>query len=691
MNSDATILETGRAAANGATPVRAQRRLPTPLLKVEDLHVEFDTSAGTVTAVEGVSFHVNPGEVLAIVGESGSGKSVSALAIMRLLPKRNGRVSRGSITFEDKDLLTLPEEQMRDLRGNRVSMIFQEPMTSLNPMLTIGMQITEPLIVHKSMDGAAAKARAIELLNMVGITDPENRLKQYPHEFSGGMRQRVMIAIGLACDPDLIIADEPTTALDVTIQAQILELMKKLTEEMGIALILITHNLGVVAKYADRVAVMYAGRLAEAAPATRIFAQPCHPYALGLLCSVPRLDRPRDPRLQTIPGLPPNLAKPIAGCRFAPRCPFRMEICSTEPPVVETQGGGFAACHRAEELKVERPTWDLDLSGLPATPVAPAAPGTSRETPLIRFDKVSRSFGAVRAVDRVSFELYPGETLGIVGESGSGKSTVGRILLGLTKPDEGDISIGGIDLASASRSQMRSIRKRLQVVFQDPYSSLNPRMRIGAILAEPIKYYGLVGAKKAREARVHELLELVGLPAHFAERYPHQLSGGQRQRVGIARAIAVEPECIVCDEAVSALDVSIQGQIINLLEDLRDRLGIGYFFIAHDLAVVRHISHRVAVMYKGRFVEQAPRDLLYANPRHPYTRALLEAVPIPDPAAEQARALRLAAVEEERRRSGVAIDSPRPGFTHDVRDAEMIEIEPGHFVTPFPGMTMGEA
>ncbi len=677
------------APVNSVAQTTSGAAIKNALLKVDDLHVQFETSSGTITAVEGVSFHVSPGEVLAIVGESGSGKSVTALSIMRLLPKRNATVPRGSITFEGQDVLAKSEEEMRQLRGNRIAMIFQEPMTSLNPMLTIGLQITEPLIIHKSMSGAHARARAIELLEMVGIPEPETRLKQYPHEFSGGMRQRVMIAIGLACEPDLIIADEPTTALDVTIQAQILELMKKLAEDLGIALIIITHNLGIVAKYADRVAVMYAGRLAESASAGNIFARPCHPYSQGLLCSVPRLDRPRTRRLPTIPGLPPNLANPIIGCRFAERCPFRIEVCSSEPPKEPTHDGGYSACHRAAEFIKSPPEWPKTKA--PGRVQSGTDAPTANDRPMIQFENVSKSFGTVQAVDRVSFDLHAGETLGFVGESGSGKTTVGRLLLGLTKVGEGAIRINGVDLTTANRSQMRDIRKRLQVVFQDPYSSLNPRMRIGEIIAEPIKYYGLCDGKAARNARVQELLRLVGLPDHFAERYPHQLSGGQRQRVGVARAIAVEPECIVCDEAVSALDVSIQGQIINLLEDLRERLGIAYFFIAHDLAVVRHISHRVAVMYRGQIVETAPRDQLYESPTHPYTRALLEAVPIPNPVAERARTQRLASAVADRHRIGVPSEAIVPPMAKKLNNRpEMVEIQPGHFVLPFGGMNLGE-
>ena len=605
--------------------------------------MHFETSRGIVRAVEGLSFQVARGEVVAIVGESGSGKSVSALAIMRLLPRLTGR-TRGRITFDGQSLLDLGDEEMRQIRGRDISMIFQEPMTSLNPLLTIGLQITEPLTIHMGMSDAQARARAVELLSLVGIPDAEGRLDQYPHQFSGGMRQRVMIAIGLACNPKLVIADEPTTALDVTIQAQILELMKDLSRKLNIALIIITHNLGVVARYADRVIVMYAARMAEQGAADAVFHQPRHPYTMGLLRSVPRLDRPRGTRLATIEGLVPNLADAQSGCRFAPRCPFRIPICDQEPPLFPTDTGALSRCHRHAEIAAGKIAWAAGGSGTQQT-LAQSEGAVLSVRGLTKHFPVRAKLGSkknvVRAVEDVSFSIRPGETLGLVGESGCGKTTVGRLILRLDQPTRGEIEFEGTNLLTASPSELKTIRRKIQVIFQDPYSSLNPRMTVGEIIGEPLHVYKLAANSKAAAARVAELLNQVGLRPELAERYPHQLSGGQRQRVGIARALAMEPSFIVCDEAVSALDVSIQGQIINLLEDLQRRLGLAYLFIAHDLAVVRHISMRVVVMYFGRIMEVADRDTIYREALHPYTKVLLDAAPVPDPTVEKARAPRL--------------------------------------------------
>ena len=631
--SPTSVLDRPAPSANAA-PV---------LLDVEDLHVHFETSRGVVRAVEGLSFNVRKGEIVAIVGESGSGKSVSALSIMRLLPRLTGR-TRGRITFDGKSLLDLDDDDMREIRGRDISMIFQEPMTSLNPILTIGLQITEPLQIHLGMSDAEARARAVELLQLVGIPDPESRLDQYPHQFSGGMRQRVMIAIGLACNPQLIIADEPTTALDVTIQAQILELMKDLSRRLNIALIVITHNLGVVARYADRVIVMYAARMVEEGDADDVFHRPRHPYTMGLLRSVPRLDRPRGAKLETIEGLPPNLSLMQSGCRFSPRCPFRIPACDEEPKLVATDLGSLSRCHRIEDIATGRITWTAADTG------EQVLTQQIRE-PLLSVRNLKKHFpvrrglrgkpGLVRAVDDVSFDIHPGETLGLVGESGCGKTTVGRLILRLEDKTSGDIRFDGEDLSSASAQEMKAVRRKIQVIFQDPYSSLNPRMTVGQIIGEPLHVYGLVEDGRKRQARVAQLLEQVGLRPEMAARYPHQLSGGQRQRVGIARALAMEPSFIVCDEAVSALDVSIQGQIINLLEELQRRLGLSYLFIAHDLAVVRHISMRVVVMYFGKVMEIADRDTIYREPLHPYTKVLLDAAPVPDPTIEKGREPRL--------------------------------------------------
>ena len=626
-----------------ATPSKVDQ----PLLSVEDLHVHFVTSRGVVRAVEGISYDVRAGEMVALVGESGCGKSVSALSVMRLLARPSGRIVHGKIVFEGRNLVELTEGEMREIRGREVSMIFQEPMTSLNPVLNIGLQIMEPLFVHQKLDEEAAVRRALELLKMVGISDPEPRLAQYPHQFSGGMRQRVMIAIALACNPKLIIADEPTTALDVTIQAQILELMKSLSRELGIAMVAITHNLGIVARYADRVNVMYAARLVERSSAERLFARPLHPYTAGLLRSVPRLDRPRGRRLETIEGLPPNLLLPPPGCRFAPRCAAKIHACETAlPPLEQIEPAHSSACLRAPEI-ARAGMHSLGLAvGASAEPPAPKALGQElllQVRGLKTYFEVSRGLlgrkrVTVRAVDDVSFDLRRGETLGLVGESGCGKTTLGRTLLRLEKETAGSIVYDGVEITRAGSEQLKRYRRAIQPVFQDPYSSLNPRMMVGAIIAEPVMVHRLAADREEARQRVWRLLEQVGLYKYMDERYPHQLSGGQRQRVGIARALALEPRFIVCDEPVSALDVSIQAQIINLLEDLQARLGLTYLFIAHDLAVVRHISDRVVVMYLGRVMEIAERDRLYSEPLHPYTKALLDAVPVPDPRLERERA-----------------------------------------------------
>ncbi|HWM82336.1 MAG TPA: ABC transporter ATP-binding protein [Pseudolabrys sp.] len=676
LDGATTAIEKRGSASGGAS-----------LLQVEDLHTEFHTSRGIVRAVEGVSFEVKRGEIVAIVGESGSGKSVTALSIMRLLPRQSSRITRGRVVFDGRSLLDLDDEQMREIRGRDISMIFQEPMTSLNPILKIGLQIMEPLQIHLGMSEAQARARAIELLGLVGITDPERRLEQYPHQFSGGMRQRVMIAIGLACNPKLIIADEPTTALDVTIQAQILELMKDLSRKLNIALIVITHNLGVVARYADRVIVMYAARVAEQGKAEAIFHTPRHPYSMGLLRSVPRLDRPRGAKLETIEGLPPNLAAAPPGCRFAARCPYRIALCETEPPLSPTDTGSLSRCHRHADIASGAIDWAI-------TRGTPTATAHENAEPLLAVRNLTKHFvvstglggerGVVRAVEDVSFDIFPGETLGLVGESGCGKSTVGRLILHLDQPTSGSIRLTGVDLASATAADLKAMRRKVQVIFQDPYSSLNPRMTVGEIIGEPLHVYKLAKDKRAAEARVAELLENVGLRPEMGGRYPHQLSGGQRQRVGIARALAMKPSFIVCDEAVSALDVSIQGQIINLLEELQRKFGLSYLFIAHDLAVVRHISLRVVVMYFGRVMEIADRDELYRQPLHPYTRVLLDAAPVPDPTIEKGREPRLIKGELPSHLApptGCVFNTRCPLATQECREVlpPLEEKQPGHF------------
>ncbi|MBX3530662.1 MAG: ABC transporter ATP-binding protein [Rhizobiaceae bacterium] len=597
------------------------------LLSVQNLTVEFRSSRGHVRAVDDVSWDVAPGEIVALVGESGCGKSATAMAVMRLLPQATGKVTNGKVMFDGRDLLKLSPEEMRQVRGGEIGLVFQEPMASLNPVRSIGDQIMEPLFNHRDVSAAQARERALELLALVGISDGARRMAQYPHHLSGGMRQRVLIAMALACDPKLIIADEPTTALDVTIQAQILELMRDLVRRLGISLVVITHNLGIVARYADRMHVMYAGRIVESGTVQEIFSAPRHPYTRGLITSVPNLRNPRIERLHTIEGLPPDLSRPISGCRFAPRCEYKVEACAIEPPLDDLGHAHLSRCWRARE----------DLGSLNAAAIGQPRRADGARPEALGARQLQKHFvlgrdQTVRAVEDVSFGVPAGQTLGLVGESGCGKTTIGRMVLQLAAPTGGRIELEGRTIAAPDTKPDRTLWKHVQVVFQDVYSSLNPRMSVRQIIAEPIKVHRVMKdtSSTAVEARVQELLALTGLLPQMADRFPHQLSGGQRQRVGIARALAHEPEFIVLDEPVSALDVSIQGQIINLLDDLQQKLGLSYLFIAHDLAVVRHLSHRVAVMYLGRVMEMADCDALFADPLHPYTRALLDAVPVPD-------------------------------------------------------------
>ena len=613
------------------------------LLDVSNLNVTFQLKNASVKAVDNISFKVNRGEFLAIVGESGCGKSVSALSILKLLPLNIAKIESSHLIFDGVDISNWSTEQLRKIRGKRISMIFQEPMTSLNPVLTIGDQITEPLITHLNMSPIQANDRAVELMKMVGIPEPESRLTQYPHQFSGGMRQRVMIAIGLACEPDLIIADEPTTALDVTIQAQILELLKDISKRLGIAVIMITHNLGVVAAYADRVNVMYAAKIIETGTSLKIFKKPTHPYTIGLLRSVPRLDQSRKGKLATINGMPPNLMSPPSGCRFAARCPIKLDSCDQSPILTETSKKDVAsvacwhfekAMKQGEKMYVSMGNNKKSIPKYDAEPLLKVSNLKQHFNITLRTGWMTSKSGKVKAVDDISFSIAPGETVGLVGESGCGKTSVGRSILHLNNPTSGKIDFTSIEM---NKKSIAIVRKDMQVIFQDPFSSLNPRMTIGQILDEPLKVHKIIEHKNKRKSRVDELLVQVGLYSYMSERYPHELSGGQRQRVGIARALSMEPKLIICDEAVSALDVSVQAQIINLLEDLQNDLGISYLFIAHDLAVVRHISHKVIVMYLGKIMEIANEYDLYSNPQHPYTKALLDAAPVPDPEVEKNR------------------------------------------------------
>jgi peptide/nickel transport system ATP-binding protein len=617
-----------------------------PLLEVEDLKTYFDGEQGEVRAVDGVTLQIGHGETLAVVGESGSGKSVTSLSIMRLVTGA-GRIVGGSIRLNGSELLAKSEPEMRRIRGNAISMIFQEPMTSLNPVFTVGNQIAETIALHKRADSAAAQRQAIEMLELVGIPDPARRLNAFPHQLSGGMRQRVMIAMALSCSPQLLIADEPTTALDVTIQAQILDLMRRLQRELGMSMLFITHDLGVVAEIADRVVVMYAGRVVEQAPVDAIFARPRMPYTIGLLDSVPRVDRAaeRQQRLHVIPGNVPNPAELPAGCAFHPRSRFAFEACARQKPeLVDTGGGHLARCLRVGEVAAALATAGA-VTVAEDAPVEPS-PGPPARRLLeveglcvsfpIRGGLTSRVVARAHAVSDISFDIGSGEVVGLVGESGSGKTTAGQALLRLVEPTGGKVRFDGIDLGALDRTGLRELRRRMQIIFQDPFASLNPRMTIEQIVGEAFAIHKL-GRGSERRARIAELLRSVGLSPDYMRRYPHEFSGGQRQRIGIARALAVRPQFIVADEPVSALDVSIQAQVVNLLEDLKRQLGLTLLFIAHDLGVVEYLCDRVIVMYLGRIMELAPARQLYVRPIHPYTEALLSGVPIPDPAVERQR------------------------------------------------------
>ncbi|MCC6466782.1 MAG: ABC transporter ATP-binding protein [Alphaproteobacteria bacterium] len=620
--------------------------LAPPLLEVRDLKTYFDSEQGEVRAVDGVSFHIGRGETLAVVGESGSGKSVTSLSIMRLIAG-SGRIAGGSILLNGVNLLDKQESEMRRIRGNDISMIFQEPMTSLNPVFTVGSQIAETIALHRHLGAKDARRKAIEMLDLVGIPEPGRRFDVFPHQMSGGMRQRVMIAMALSCSPKLLIADEPTTALDVTIQAQILDLMRRLQKELGMSILFITHDLGVVAEVADRVVVMYAGRAVEVAPVDELFANPRMPYTIGLLGSVPRVDLAahRQQRLRAIPGSVPNPADLPPGCAFQPRCRFAVAACARAVPPLEDSGGGhMVRCLRSSEIPaIADGSVDTKVVQPPAAGIdAPASAepllevrGLSVSFP-IRGGFASRVVARVQAVTDISFDIGVGEVVGLVGESGSGKTTAGQALLRLIEPTGGKVMFDGIDVGGADREGLRFLRRRMQIIFQDPFASLNPRMTVQEIVGEAFVIHKLESGAD-RRARIAEILRSVGLSPDHMRRYPHEFSGGQRQRIGIARALAVKPQFIVADEPVSALDVSIQAQVVNLLQDLKQQLGLTLLFIAHDLGVVEYLCDRVIVMYLGRIMEVAPARRLYASPTHPYTEALLSGVPIPDPTVKRQR------------------------------------------------------
>ncbi|MEU8357378.1 ABC transporter ATP-binding protein [Nonomuraea sp. NPDC048882] len=623
-----------RGAGAAPSPVRGEGAATRPVLEVSDLTVSF----GDVRAVRGVSYSVRPGEVLGIVGESGSGKSVTSAAVMGLLPP-GARVT-GSVRLHGQELIGAPERRLNAVRGRSMSMVFQDPLSALTPVYRVGDQIAEAVRVHQRVSRESALIKAVELLDLVGIPHPSERALAFPHEFSGGMRQRVVIAMAIANDPDVIICDEPTTALDVTIQAQVLEVLKRAQAKTGAAIVMITHDLGVVAGFADRVLVMYAGRPVEVGDVDDIYYRTRMPYTVGLLGSIPRVDRGARQPLEPIEGNPPSPAALPPGCPFAPRCPMRIDACDeSEPPLAEVAGGHRAACIRWEEVGPRGPAAPEAPGGLPLLRVRGErtvleVSNLVKEYPLLRGAVFKRRVGTVHAVAGVSFDLRQGETLGLVGESGSGKTTTLTQILELAPPQEGSVVVLGHDTARLRRSERTEIRRDMQVVFQDPLAALDPRMTVHDILAEPLRTHGRPDAGR----RVRELLALVGLDPSHAARYPQDFSGGQRQRIGIARALALEPRLLVLDEPVSALDVSIQAGVINLLDSLRARLGLSYLFVAHDLAVVRHIADRVAVMYLGRIAEIGQVDAVYDAPAHPYTQALLSAIPLPDPVRERSRA-----------------------------------------------------
>ncbi len=599
-------------------------------LVVENLSVEI-VGERSIRPVDDVSFDVRAGQTMALLGESGCGKSMTALALMRLLPA-SGRIVSGAVAQGGMDLMARSEAQMRSVRGGRMGMIFQEPATSLNPVMTVLSQIGEVLARHRGMRGAAARDEAVRLLSAVGIPDASARVDDYPFQFSGGMKQRVMIAMALAGAPDMLIADEPTTALDVTLQAQVLDLLAQLQRERGMAMLLITHDLGVVARMAHQVGVMYAGQLVETSARDAFFEQPLHPYSRKLFAAVPTAER-RDAALETLPGIVPSLDQTFTGCRFAERCPEALVHCRSTLPNWHAVDGRQVRCHLyADDARTASVA---ERVASPATPdstvAAPAQHGSVVVENLkvhfpVRKGVLKRVVGQVKAVDGVSLRLTPGRTLALVGESGCGKTTAGKALMQLIRPTDGSVKLDGEEQAGKRGRALRALRQQVQMVFQDPFASLNPRMRVGDIIAEGMKSLGVVKEADARDDAIAQLLARVGLPAATRDRFPHEFSGGQRQRIALARALAVSPKVIVCDEPTSALDVSVQAQILNLMRDLQRSDNIAYLFITHNIAVVDFLAHEVAVMYLGRIVEFGATEQVLRQPRHPYTRMLLDAV-----------------------------------------------------------------
>ena len=613
----------------------------TPLLQIKDLHTDIEIRSGVVRALSGVDLHVNPGETLGIVGESGSGKTMTALSLMGLLPQ-GGKVSSGSIILDGQDLTQLPLKEKRKLRGTKVGMIFQDPLTSLNPTMKIGLQVCEPLRVHEGLSKREALERAVEILKRVGMPRPEVVINNYPHQLSGGMRQRVMNAMALECKQRILIADEPTTALDVTTQMQILDLIDELRDEYKMGVILITHDLGVVAGHTDRVAVMYAGRIVETAPTKTLFTEPKHRYTSSLMAALPERALAAGTKLFSIPGAPPSLTNLPVGCRFAARCLWATDECrAAYPDLSGDETHTFSCFHPVQEGDESPAVLQGKLDSNKTDGAAADIPQISHET-LLDVKEASREYesagsgffkrekGVVSAVDRVSIKVKKGETYGLVGESGCGKSTVGRLIAGLEPPSGGAIELDGRDLATLKGRDAVRIHRDVQMMFQDSYAAMDPRMRIDQILAEPMSIQKTGNARQIAE-RIMEILEQVGLTEEILDRYPHEFSGGQLQRIGFARSLTLAPDLIVADEPVSALDVSVQAQVLNLMKDLQQELGLSYLFISHDLAVVQYMADRIGVMYLGRIVEEGPASEVVKNPKHPYTKALIDSIPVPDP------------------------------------------------------------
>ncbi len=621
-----------RVDANDDLP--GKQEMTEVLLKLENVKVRLGKGANAVRPVDDVSFEIRRGETYALLGESGCGKSMTALSILRLLPGPTGRITQGHVFLDGEDLTALPEADMRAIRGRRISMIFQEAATALNPVLTIGSQISEVLKQHRGMKGSIARRRVLELLDAVGIPDVERRYSEYPHQLSGGMKQRVMISIALAGEPDLLIADEPTTALDVTIQAQVLELLQELQDKTGMAILLITHDLGIIAGMADRVAVMYAGQLVEESSCERFFAGARHPYSQKLFQSLPDVKK-RDYALDTIKGAVPPLDFQFAGCRFTERCDYAWDYCQDNVPRwLNLSGGRHVRCHLADETIASPVT-----SVVAAQKQAVVMQQSADSNPLLEVSGLKVHFpihkgvfkrvaGHVFAVDGVSMDIPPGCTQALVGESGCGKTTVGKSILQLIRPTDGSVRFDKTELTTLGGRQLRRLRSDFQFIFQDPYSSMNPRMMVGDIVEEGMTAQGIGKNRKQRRDRVEQLFIQVGLSAEHLHRYPHEFSGGQRQRICIARALAVDPRLIVCDEPTSALDVSVQAQILNLLKQLQSEMGLSYLFITHNISVVAYLADRVAVMYLGRIVEEGTVGNVLERPLHPYTQALLSAVPV---------------------------------------------------------------